>query len=84
MKKAMVLMAAAAILASGLASADEVLEVHEDRAVGGGFGRAKRARARDRAERQPARRRRAGDRRSALRPRRGQLLPLLQDRLHAD
>ncbi|KIZ35896.1 MULTISPECIES: hypothetical protein [Stutzerimonas stutzeri subgroup] len=38
MKKAMVLMAAAAILASGLASADEVLEVHEDRAVGGGFG----------------------------------------------
>ena len=38
MKKAMVLIAAAATLASGLASADEVLEVHEDRAVGGGFG----------------------------------------------
>ncbi len=38
MKKTTVLMAAAAILASGLVSADEILEVHEDRAVGGGFG----------------------------------------------
>jgi len=38
MKKATGLIVAAAILASGLASADEVLEVHEDRAVGGGFG----------------------------------------------
>ncbi len=38
MKNATVLMAAAVVLASGLASAGEVLEVHEDRAVGGGFG----------------------------------------------
>lgn len=38
MKSAKVLVAAAAILASGLASADEILEVHKDRAVGGGFG----------------------------------------------
>jgi outer membrane lipoprotein SlyB len=38
MKSATVLMAAAVVLASTMASADEVLEVHEDRAVGGGFG----------------------------------------------
>ncbi len=38
MKSAKVLVAAAAILASGLASADEILKVHKDRAVGGGFG----------------------------------------------
>jgi len=38
MKSATVLMAAAVVLASSMASADEVLEVHEDRAVGGGFG----------------------------------------------
>ncbi|WP_313025923.1 hypothetical protein [Pseudomonas lopnurensis] len=38
MKKSTVLIAAAAILVSNLASADEILEVHEDRAVGGGFG----------------------------------------------
>ena len=38
MKSAKVLVAAAAILASGLASADEILDVHKDRAVGGGFG----------------------------------------------
>jgi len=37
MKSAKFLVAAAAILASGLASADEILEVHKDRAVGGGF-----------------------------------------------
>ena len=38
MKSAKVLVAAAALLASGLASADEILEVLKDRAVGGGFG----------------------------------------------
>ena len=44
-------------------------------AVGGRLGRAERARARHRPERQPARRRRAGDRRGALGARRGPLLP---------
>ena len=38
MKSATVLMAAAVVLASSMVSAEEVLEVHEDRAVGGGFG----------------------------------------------
>jgi len=38
MKHMKVLMAAAVALASGVASAGEILEVHEDRAVGGGFG----------------------------------------------
>ncbi|MCQ4296840.1 hypothetical protein NAU58_14760 [Pseudomonas stutzeri] len=38
MKYTTVLVAATVILASSLVSADEVLEVHADRAVGGGFG----------------------------------------------
>ncbi|MCW3149761.1 hypothetical protein N8H22_14235 [Stutzerimonas stutzeri] len=38
MKKLIVAALSAAILSCGLAQADEVLEVHRDRAVGAGFG----------------------------------------------
>lgn len=38
MKKVMVVVATVAVLGSSLVRADEILEVHQDRAVGGGFG----------------------------------------------
>ena len=38
MRKVMVVVATVVVLGSSLVRADEILEVHQDRAVGGGFG----------------------------------------------